>query len=284
MAEMSGWMSDCLDDGWKAKIATKLAENLPGDLMFSLAQGIASGFTLDVCDTKKSMEHHLIHLVWRKTPRKDLVVEESRPWPSLADFCFRPTVPPRRRRRNSRRKQKSSVNDDSLSDDLNPAPSQSPESSPVQSAMSFPPVHLPGRPTSTPSPTPKAPDIDPCKPYASSSSVHQTISASGEEEEEWEPGAELRSMFPGVSDADWKNPRLRAVYELGRESRLQSNEKMKKEIDKMRGQMFIGSSISPIVPNSYAYPNYHPYSPTNTAHQSPYSNCNSNFQSYGGRI
>jgi len=169
MAGMSEWMFGCLDDAWKAKIATELAENLPKNLLFSLAQGMTSGLTLDVCDTKISMEHHLIHLVWRKIPRKDSDAEEGRLRPSLADFCSQPTVPLRRRRRNSKRKQKGSVNDDSLSDDLNPAPSQPSESSPVQSTSFTSPFELPSNDSMTP-PAPKAPDIDSCelKPSISS--------------------------------------------------------------------------------------------------------------------
>jgi len=122
MSRMAESMFGCLDDAWKAKTASILAENLPTDLLFSLAQGISSGFQLDVCDTKKSLDHLLIHLVWRETPRNDrdsrVLQKESRSSPSLPPKAESSLPTVTRVRQRGKKKRSSSIQDDGLNGDL----------------------------------------------------------------------------------------------------------------------------------------------------------------------
>ncbi len=51
-------------------VARKLVENGQGRILQRLFDGVTSNLTLDVSDYKESDEHKLLHLVWRKYPRK----------------------------------------------------------------------------------------------------------------------------------------------------------------------------------------------------------------------
>ncbi len=50
-------------------ITRKLVENGQTRILQRIYEGITSDFVLDVADGKSSMDHQLIHLVWRKFPR-----------------------------------------------------------------------------------------------------------------------------------------------------------------------------------------------------------------------
>ncbi|MCP3661972.1 MAG: hypothetical protein GY696_05655, partial [Gammaproteobacteria bacterium] len=51
-------------------VVRKLVENGQGRILQRLFDGVTSNLTLDVSDYKESDEHKLLHLVWRKYPRK----------------------------------------------------------------------------------------------------------------------------------------------------------------------------------------------------------------------
>ncbi|MCP3663656.1 MAG: hypothetical protein GY696_14405 [Gammaproteobacteria bacterium] len=53
-----------------AIVARKLVENGQERILQRIFDGVTSGLTLDVSDYKESDEHKLLHLVWRKFPRK----------------------------------------------------------------------------------------------------------------------------------------------------------------------------------------------------------------------
>ncbi|MCP3664181.1 MAG: hypothetical protein GY696_17100 [Gammaproteobacteria bacterium] len=51
-------------------VARKLVENGQERILQRIFDGVTSDLTLDVSDYKESDEHKLLHLVWRKFPRK----------------------------------------------------------------------------------------------------------------------------------------------------------------------------------------------------------------------
>ncbi len=57
---------------WEEKasiVARKLVENGQTRILQRIYDGVTSNWVLDVADDKGSMDHQLIHLVWRKFPR-----------------------------------------------------------------------------------------------------------------------------------------------------------------------------------------------------------------------
>ncbi len=59
-------------------VARKLVENGQTRILQRIYDGITSNWDLDVADDKSSMDHLLIHLVWRKFPRNRHPTEERR--------------------------------------------------------------------------------------------------------------------------------------------------------------------------------------------------------------
>ncbi len=57
----------------------KLVENGQTRILQRIYEGVTSNWVLDIADDKSSIDHHLIHLVWRKFPRNRHSVEERRP-------------------------------------------------------------------------------------------------------------------------------------------------------------------------------------------------------------
>ncbi len=57
----------------------KLVDNGQTRILQRIYEGVTSNWVLDVADDKSSIDHHLIHLVWRKFPRNRHSVEGQRP-------------------------------------------------------------------------------------------------------------------------------------------------------------------------------------------------------------
>ncbi len=55
-----------------------LVENGQSRILQRIHEGISSDWVLDIADAKSSIDHHLIHLVWRKFPRNRHSAEERR--------------------------------------------------------------------------------------------------------------------------------------------------------------------------------------------------------------
>ncbi len=55
-----------------------LVENGQSRILQRIHEGISSNWVLDIADAKSSIDHHLIHLVWRKFPRNRHSAEERR--------------------------------------------------------------------------------------------------------------------------------------------------------------------------------------------------------------
>ncbi len=60
-------------------VARKLVENGQTRILKRIHEGVTSNWVLDVADDKSSINHQLIHLVWRKFPRNQHSTEERRP-------------------------------------------------------------------------------------------------------------------------------------------------------------------------------------------------------------
>ncbi len=60
-------------------VARKLVENGQTRILQRIYEGMTSDWILDVADGKSSMEHQLIHLVWRKFPRNQHSMEDLHP-------------------------------------------------------------------------------------------------------------------------------------------------------------------------------------------------------------
>ncbi len=60
-------------------VCRKLVEKGQTRILQKIYEGVTSGWVLDVADDKSSIDHHLIHLVWRKFPRNRHSAEERRP-------------------------------------------------------------------------------------------------------------------------------------------------------------------------------------------------------------
>ncbi len=60
-------------------VARKLVESGQSRILQRIYDGVTSNWVLDVADDKSSLDHHLIHLVWRKFPRSQHPSEERRP-------------------------------------------------------------------------------------------------------------------------------------------------------------------------------------------------------------
>ncbi len=60
-------------------VARKLVSNGQTRILQRIYEGVTSNWAFDVADAKSSINHHLIHLVWRKFPRNQHLSEERRP-------------------------------------------------------------------------------------------------------------------------------------------------------------------------------------------------------------
>ncbi len=60
-------------------VGRKLVQNGQSRILQRIHDGVTSNWVLDVADDKSSINHHLIHLVWRKFPRNQHPSEERRP-------------------------------------------------------------------------------------------------------------------------------------------------------------------------------------------------------------
>ncbi len=60
-------------------VGRKLVENGKSRILQRIYDGITSNWVLDVADDKGSLDHLLIHLVWRKFPRNRHLTEEQQP-------------------------------------------------------------------------------------------------------------------------------------------------------------------------------------------------------------
>ncbi len=65
--------------GMASVVARNLVENGQSRILQRIHEGISSNWVLDIADAKSSIDHHLIHLVWRKFPRNRHSAEERRP-------------------------------------------------------------------------------------------------------------------------------------------------------------------------------------------------------------
>ncbi len=59
-------------------VARTLVENGQTRILQRIHEGLTSNWVLDIADAKSSIDHHLIHLVWRKFPRNRHTAEERR--------------------------------------------------------------------------------------------------------------------------------------------------------------------------------------------------------------
>ncbi len=59
-------------------VGRNLVQNGQSRILQRIHDGVTSNWVLDIADAKSSMDHHLIHLVWRKYPRNRHSVEERR--------------------------------------------------------------------------------------------------------------------------------------------------------------------------------------------------------------